>query len=65
MTTDREPVASPCVNVCALSTDGRYCLGCFRSLEEIARWSSLDDAARRAVLAACEARIEALFGEPE
>jgi uncharacterized protein len=29
-----------------------YCLGCFRTLDEIAAWSALDDAAKRRVLAA-------------
>jgi uncharacterized protein len=41
-------VPSPCVNVCRMSANG-LCEGCARTLDEIAAWASLDDAARRAV----------------
>jgi predicted Fe-S protein YdhL (DUF1289 family) len=40
---------SPCVNICALDAHG-YCLGCYRSIEEIARWASMSDAERSVVL---------------
>jgi hypothetical protein len=43
-------VASPCTNVCRLDPASGWCLGCRRSIDEIAAWSTLDDAARRAVL---------------
>jgi predicted Fe-S protein YdhL (DUF1289 family) len=33
-----------------------YCAGCFRTLDEIAAWSTLDDAGKRRVLAALPAR---------
>ncbi len=36
---------SPCIHLCALDLDG-ICLGCFRSRDEIARWSHLSDFAR-------------------
>ena len=36
------------------------CIGCFRTLDEIAEWSRLDDAGKRAVLAALPARRIAL-----
>lgn len=36
----------------------RYCLGCQRTLEEIARWSQMSDAEREAVLAQLAARKE-------
>jgi hypothetical protein len=35
---------------------GVFCLGCFRTLDEIAVWSMLDAEAKRAVLAALAAR---------
>ena len=37
--------ASPCVDICKLDVEG-VCLGCFRSRDEIARWSQLSDFAR-------------------
>ncbi|HEU0277195.1 MAG TPA: DUF1289 domain-containing protein [Rhodanobacteraceae bacterium] len=42
------PVApvTPCVGVCRMD-DGGLCLGCRRTLAEIAGWSRLDDAERR------------------
>jgi predicted Fe-S protein YdhL (DUF1289 family) len=40
---DRE-VPSPCNRVCTLDSDGRYCTGCHRTLEEIAGWSRFDAA---------------------
>jgi len=35
-------VSSPCLNVCKLDDRG-ICIGCFRTLDEIARWSQLND----------------------
>jgi predicted Fe-S protein YdhL (DUF1289 family) len=49
-------VASPCVKRCALDATGRICLGCGRTLEEIAAWPGADAEARRAILAAATAR---------
>ncbi|MFS0735551.1 DUF1289 domain-containing protein [Sphingomonas sp. 1P06PA] len=44
-------VASPCTGVCRLDDAARLCLGCARTLDEIARWSSTDDEDRAAILA--------------
>lgn len=44
-----EPYASPCVRSCCLD-ENDICIGCFRSLSEIAGWSEADDEARRAIL---------------
>jgi uncharacterized protein len=49
-------VASPCVSVCRIDATSGWCLGCARSLEEIAAWSSLDDAGKRAVWSLLPAR---------
>lgn len=40
---------SPCIGLCSLDTDGRFCLGCGRSLTEIAGWRSMSEAERRRV----------------
>ncbi len=50
------PAASPCINVCQMDAATGWCAGCLRTLDEIARWSSLDEARRRAVLAALPER---------
>ena len=49
-------VKSPCVEVCQLDAGLGTCVGCLRTLDEIARWSGMDDAERKAVLAALPAR---------
>ena len=49
-------VASPCISVCVMDAAGEICIGCFRTLDEIAAWSVLDAAAKRAVVAALPAR---------
>jgi len=58
-------VESPCIKVCVMDAEGRYCAGCFRSLEEIANWGSIADRDRETILArlperrqACTIRVE-------
>jgi predicted Fe-S protein YdhL (DUF1289 family) len=43
------PVPSPCISVCVIDERTGLCTGCQRTLDEIAAWSVLDDAERRAV----------------
>ena len=52
-------VASPCISVCVLDANGAVCLGCFRTLDEIAAWSLLGADAKRGVLAELPARRSA------
>jgi predicted Fe-S protein YdhL (DUF1289 family) len=65
-TTKREAaaneVASPCISICQLDATRTHCVGCFRTLDEIAAWSVLDAAAKRAVLAALPLRRAAASG---
>lgn len=46
----REEVESPCVKVCVIHEESGLCLGCYRSLEEIAAWSSLPQQQRQAIM---------------
>ncbi len=52
------PVASPCVSVCALD-DADICIGCQRNVDEITRWSRMDNRERRQVLSLCLERARA------
>jgi predicted Fe-S protein YdhL (DUF1289 family) len=52
-------VPSPCDSVCAIDPDSGYCIGCFRTLDEIAGWIGLDAAARLAVWDAIDERKKA------
>jgi predicted Fe-S protein YdhL (DUF1289 family) len=49
-------IATPCVLVCTLDDESGLCLGCFRSLEEIAGWRRFSDARRAALMAALPQR---------
>ena len=49
-------VPSPCVSVCVLDASGRTCIGCFRTLDEIAAWGTLDSDAKRRIVAELPAR---------
>ena len=51
-----EHVASPCISVCVMDPAAGVCIGCFRTLDEIAEWSVLDAAGKRAVVAAAAER---------
>lgn len=43
-------VASPCTSVCRMNAGNGWCEGCFRTIDEIAAWSGMDEAAKRHVL---------------
>ena len=53
---NRDQVTSPCVSVCELDANGRICVGCFRTLDEIAAWGSLDATEKRRIVAELPAR---------
>ena len=55
MDVKERPVASPCVSICALDEQD-LCTGCQRNVDEITRWSRMDNAERRQVLALCHTR---------
>ncbi len=56
----QEMALSPCINVCTLDTGNKLCLGCFRSIDEIALWSRVSNDERLNILAAAGQRREQL-----
>ena len=50
--------ASPCINVCRMAADSGLCVGCLRTLDEIAVWGSASDTQRRMILMDVEKRRE-------
>lgn len=52
MTAPPRPIATPCVQVCIIDGQSGLCLGCHRTLREIAGWSRLSDADRAAIMSA-------------
>jgi uncharacterized protein len=53
-------VYSPCVDICDVDETCTYCIGCGRSLDEIAAWLSVSDADRRAILEQLPERLKHL-----
>ena len=47
---------TPCIKVCQMDPVRGVCIGCCRTLDEIARWGSMSDAERKAVMDALSAR---------
>ncbi len=47
----RSEIESPCVKICVIQPEAGLCIGCHRSLAEIAGWSRLSPAERRAIMA--------------
>jgi uncharacterized protein len=56
------PVTSPCNKVCILDPASQLCIGCFRTIDEIAAWSAFSDAERAAIVAELRARRERFGG---
>ena len=51
-----DDVPSPCISVCKLDAGEIRCLGCQRTLHEIATWVDMSADEKRAVIAALPAR---------
>jgi predicted Fe-S protein YdhL (DUF1289 family) len=49
---------TPCVNTCLLDAATGLCIGCGRTIDEIARWAAMSDQERRAIMAALPERAE-------
>ncbi|WP_456388580.1 DUF1289 domain-containing protein [Profundibacter sp.] len=47
----RDEVESPCVNTCVIHPQARLCTGCYRSIDEISRWSAMGSGERAEVMA--------------
>ena len=54
---ERAEVRSPCVDMCVLGDDD-VCIGCFRTLTDIAEWSHWNDDQRRVAVTEAAARAE-------
>lgn len=64
-----KPIVTPCIKVCVVDGESGLCLGCYRTLAEVAGWARLDDAARESIMADLPGRPDrvspekrALFG---
>jgi predicted Fe-S protein YdhL (DUF1289 family) len=55
---------SPCVKVCVMDPQREVCMGCARTLDEIARWGLMSEEERSTVMAELAARRERLALPP-
>lgn len=55
-----EEVISPCIGVCTLGP-GDFCIGCFRSSDEIGDWLSYSPQDRNRIIELLPQRFESLF----
>jgi len=58
----RAEIESPCIKVCVLHPEAGICLGCYRTREEIARWSRFTAEERTRVMAELPGRSARLPG---
>ena len=57
---------TPCIAVCIMDPGTSLCLGCGRTLPEIARWHRMDTAERQAVMSQLAGRMaDAGLAQPE
>ena len=49
---------SPCIRVCVIHPETGYCMGCYRTGEEIAAWSGMDADTRIALKEELPARAD-------
>jgi len=52
-------ISTPCIKVCAVSGQSGLCIGCGRTLKEIASWGALSEAERLAIMSKLPARLAA------
>ncbi|HVZ54063.1 MAG TPA: DUF1289 domain-containing protein [Pseudolabrys sp.] len=52
-------IETPCIKVCTVDARSGLCLGCGRTLDEIARWGSMTPEERRGVMRELPDRLAA------
>ncbi len=57
------PIPSPCVALCRIDPASDLCVGCGRTLDEIARWSTGTEMWRAGVIAGLGERLAAVSRE--
>jgi predicted Fe-S protein YdhL (DUF1289 family) len=51
------PISTPCIKVCAVSGRTGLCIGCGRTLAEIAGWGGLSEQERQRIMTELPARL--------
>ena len=56
-------IESPCIKTCTLDARSGLCLGCGRTIEEIARWTAMSTAERARVMDELPGRLARVRAE--
>ncbi|WP_420475686.1 DUF1289 domain-containing protein [Noviherbaspirillum sp. ST9] len=59
--TDTGKVPSPCISICKMNPQTGLCEGCLRTIDEITRWSTATEEAKRQVWVEIKRRQDGLF----
>lgn len=57
-------IETPCIAVCFIDPKSKLCLGCGRTLPEIARWHKIESVERREIMVGLADRMAAAGIEP-
>ncbi len=57
----RDEIDSPCIRICVLHPTAGICSGCYRTADEITRWSVMGAEERAAITAALPDRAPRLY----
>ncbi|GAA0605122.1 DUF1289 domain-containing protein [Thalassospira tepidiphila] len=50
------PVKSPCIGTCVLDPKSGYCMGCYRTGDEIGSWMTMSDGTKKRVISKAKQR---------
>ncbi|MBV9540317.1 MAG: DUF1289 domain-containing protein [Alphaproteobacteria bacterium] len=64
MTTTTTTISSPCIRICFVDGQADICVGCGRTLPEIASWGRKSEAERLAIMATLPQRLRDNGFEP-
>ncbi len=59
----RDEIQSPCVQICVIHHIEGLCIGCLRTSDEVARWSSMSRAERTTIMDELPARAPRIKGK--
>ena len=49
-------VMSPCIGICIMDAKSNLCVGCKRTIDEVARWPMIEDSERQKIIDSLKTR---------
>jgi predicted Fe-S protein YdhL (DUF1289 family) len=59
--TNETEIESPCIGVCSIDDTSGFCVGCYRTVDEIKNWWDKTNTEKSAILVQTEARMSDSF----